>query len=121
MLTVSAFSTQTAKHDAVGKTTCRNENKIRQPAQCMSFYHDSESKKDCFYASHKCKKYFADTHWHDFYEILVITEGTMTEHISICEECGIPSLAHFLKDFKIFYGVTPSQYRKLNLRDNNSV
>lgn len=30
----------------------------------------------------------------------------------ICEESGINSLAHFLKDFKAYYGMTPSQYRK---------
>ena len=31
---------------------------------------------------------------------------------NVCEESGINSLAHFLKDFKIYYGMTPSQYRK---------
>lgn len=31
---------------------------------------------------------------------------------NICEETGINSLAHFLRDFKAFYGITPSQYRK---------
>lgn len=31
---------------------------------------------------------------------------------NVCEETGINSLAHFLRDFKAFYGITPSQYRK---------
>lgn len=31
---------------------------------------------------------------------------------NVCEESGINSLAHFLRDFKAYYGVTPSQYRK---------
>lgn len=35
----------------------------------------------------------------------------------ICEESGINSLAHFLKDFKTYYGMTPSQYRKQSVLD----
>ena len=31
---------------------------------------------------------------------------------NICAESGISSLAHFLKDFKEYYGLTPSRYRK---------
>lgn len=62
---------------------------------------NEESKADCFYASHKCKVHFTDTHWHDFYEIHVITQGTMTEHINGHEiEMG-PGWIYFLKPYDV--------------------
>lgn len=38
---------------------------------------------------------------------------------AICEESGINSMAHFLKDFKTYYGITPSAYRKQMKQSSN--
>jgi len=43
---------------------------------------DKQSQKNSFYASYTHKIREKKTHWHDFYEIHLITEGTMTEYIN---------------------------------------
>lgn len=60
-----------------------------------------ESKADGFYASHKRKLRSTDAHWHDFYEIHVITQGTLTEHINGHEfEMG-PGWIYFLRPYDV--------------------
>ena len=62
---------------------------------------NEESKSDSFYASHRCRMQYTDTHWHDFYEIHVITEGSMLEHINGQEiEMG-PGWIYFLKPYDV--------------------
>ena len=60
-----------------------------------------ESKAEGFYASHKRKLRSTDAHWHDFYEIHVITQGTLTEHINGHEiEMG-PGWIYFLRPYDV--------------------
>lgn len=60
-----------------------------------------KAKSDGFYASHKCKLRSTDAHWHDFYEIHVITQGTLTEQINGHEiEMG-PGWIYFLRPYDV--------------------
>lgn len=60
-----------------------------------------ESKTDGFYASHKLKFRSTDTHFHDFYEFHVITEGTLTEYINGHKiEMG-PGWVYFLRPYDV--------------------
>ncbi len=62
---------------------------------------NDESKVDSFYASNKCRMHYADKHWHDFYEIHVITDGAITERINGHEiEMG-PGWIYFLKPYDV--------------------
>lgn len=62
---------------------------------------NEESKSDLFYASHKHRMQHADTHWHDFYEIHVITHGCMLEHINGQEIEMEPGWIYFLKPYDV--------------------
>ena len=60
-----------------------------------------DSKKDGFYASHKLKYRSTDTHFHDFYEFHVITQGTLTEYINGHKiEMG-PGWIYFLRPYDV--------------------
>lgn len=62
---------------------------------------NEESKDDSFYASYKHKKHNKATHWHDFYEIHLITHGTVTERINgNTIEMG-PGWIYFLKPYDV--------------------
>lgn len=62
---------------------------------------NEESKEDSFYASYKHKKHNKATHWHDFYEIHLITHGTVTERINgNTIEMG-PGWIYFLKPYDV--------------------
>ena len=62
---------------------------------------NEESKSDSFSASKKSKIQYTDTHWHDFYEIHVITEGTMTERINGHKIEMEPGWIYFLKPYDV--------------------
>lgn len=60
-----------------------------------------EHKSTGFYASHKQKVRSTDAHWHDFYEIHMITQGALTEHINGHEiEMG-PGWIYFLRPYDV--------------------
>ncbi|MBQ8802814.1 MAG: helix-turn-helix transcriptional regulator [Tyzzerella sp.] len=62
---------------------------------------NEESKNDSFYASYKCKVHNYKTHWHDFYEIHLITSGTICECINGHKiEMG-PGWIYFLKPYDV--------------------
>lgn len=60
-----------------------------------------EAKADGFYASHKRKYRSTDTHWHDFYEIHVITQGNLTEHINGHKTEMGPGWIYFLRPYDL--------------------
>lgn len=62
---------------------------------------NEESKEDSFYASYKHKKHKTSSHWHDFYEIHLITHGTVTERINgNTIEMG-PGWIYFLRPYDV--------------------
>lgn len=62
---------------------------------------NEDSREDLFYASYKHKKHNKATHWHDFYEIHLITHGTVTERINgNTMEMG-PGWIYFLKPYDV--------------------
>lgn len=62
---------------------------------------NEESKDEQFYASYKHKPHKTDTHWHDFYEIHLITHGSVTERINgTTYEMG-PGWIYFLKPYDV--------------------
>lgn len=74
-----------------------------------------ESKAEGFYASHKSKLRSTNAHWHDFYEIQFITQGTLTEHINGHEiEMG-PGWIYFLRPYDVheYHGDGPVALYKI--------
>lgn len=61
----------------------------------------AEQKKESFYASHKNKLRNKTTHWHDFYEIQLITDGTITEYINGHKMEMKPKWIYFLKPYDV--------------------
>lgn len=62
---------------------------------------NEESEEDSFYASYKCKKHHKSSHWHDFYEIHLITHGSVTERINgNTIEMG-PGWIYFLRPYDV--------------------
>ena len=62
---------------------------------------NAEQKKESFYASHKNKTRHKTTHWHDFYEIQLITQGTITECINGHKTEMGPGWIYFLKPYDV--------------------
>lgn len=62
---------------------------------------NEESKNDSFYASYKHKMHNKTTHWHDFYEIHLITEGSITECINGHKTEMGPGWIYFLKPYDV--------------------
>lgn len=60
-----------------------------------------DSKEDSFYASYKHKRHDKSAHWHDFYEIHLITHGTVNERINgNMIEMG-PGWIYFLRPYDV--------------------
>ncbi len=79
---------------------------------------NDESKADYFYASNKCRMHYADKHWHDFYEIHVITNGAITERINGHEiEMG-SGWIYFLKPYDVheYWADKPVTMYKIQFR-----
>lgn len=54
------------------------------------------------------KQYLRELQLNHAATLLQISDNSIS---NICSACGINSMTHFLKDFKAFYGMTPTQYR----------
>ena len=77
-----------------------------------------EAEADGFYASHKKKLRSTDAHWHDFYEIHVITQGSLTEHINGHEIKMGPGWIYFLRPYDVheYHGDEPVSLYKIQFQ-----
>lgn len=76
---------------------------------------EEHCKANSFYASYTHKKRAANTHWHDFYEIHLITHGTITEYINGQKSKMDSGYMYFLKPYDIheYYCDEPTSLYKI--------
>lgn len=76
---------------------------------------DEECKANSFYASYNCKSRKKTIHWHDFYEIHLITKGTATEYINGQKMSMDTGYIYFLKPYDIheYYSDEPVALYKI--------
>ena len=76
---------------------------------------DEPAKSNSFYASCTHKARSKKIHWHDFYEMHLITGGTITEYINGQKIEMDAGYIYFLKPYDIheYYGEQPSTLYKI--------
>lgn len=76
---------------------------------------DDDCKANSFYASHTHKPRDKKIHWHDFYEIHLITNGTITEYINGQKLEMDNGYMYFLKPYDIheYYSNEPASLYKI--------